>query len=41
MAHATLEAPPAPPAVRVPLADPRLIGRVALLAAATVGMRSS
>jgi putative spermidine/putrescine transport system permease protein len=37
MAHAALEAPRALRAGRVPLADPRLIGRIALLAAATVG----
>src|SRR5215468_3463210 len=37
MAHAALEARPAPAAPRVPLADPRLIGRIALIAAAAFG----
>lgn len=37
MAHAALEGSPAPRAGHAPLADPRLIGRVALLAAAAVG----
>ena len=36
-AHAALEAAHASHAERIPLGDPRLIGRVALLAAATVG----
>ena len=33
MVHAALEARPAPAAARAPLADPRLIGRIALIAA--------
>jgi len=37
MAHAALEARPAPAAARAPLADPRLIGRIALIAAAAFG----
>ena len=37
MAYAALKAPPVPRARHVPLADPRLIGRVALLAAAAIG----
>jgi putative spermidine/putrescine transport system permease protein len=37
MAHAAVEAAPAPRARRVSLADPRLVGRVGLLAAATLG----
>jgi putative spermidine/putrescine transport system permease protein len=37
MAHAALDAPPASRATHVPLADPRLIGRIALLASAGVG----
>jgi putative spermidine/putrescine transport system permease protein len=37
MAHAALEARPAPGAEHAPLADPRLIGRIALLATAAFG----
>jgi putative spermidine/putrescine transport system permease protein len=37
MAHAALEAAPAPRAALAPLADPRLIGRAALLGAAAFG----
>src|SRR5215813_10698991 len=37
MAHAALDAQPAPVEARPPLADPRLIGRIGLLAAAAFG----
>ncbi|HXX85035.1 MAG TPA: ABC transporter permease [Casimicrobiaceae bacterium] len=37
MAHAALEAPQVPGATQAPFADPRLIGRIALLAAAAFG----